>query len=502
MNKIKILFLLCMLTVTAASAQEYKGKMHVTPLQLEQQGDSLMIGIDFDISGVNVDSRRSISLIPTLVADSIEKRLPEVMVKGRANYLTSKREVALMNKAERRRYNQNAPYAIIKGYKADGQKRILYRKTILFEQWMKYARLDIREDLCGCGNPPRSLAVSQLVNRVQLERIILPYEPTPYLAYVQPAVEAVKKREATGEAFLDFVVSKTDIRPEYMNNPRELKKITDMVTEVRNDPAVTVKNISVVGYASPEGTLSFNQYLSEGRANALVDYLLPRFDYPKNMYSIAFGGENWDGLLPLVEASNMAYRDEVINIIKTVPAEINNKTNTSRKKSLMALQSGNPYRYMVKEFFPSLRKAICKINYEVKGFEVVEAKEVFKTHPQNLSLNEMFLVANTYEKGSQEFIDVFETAVRMFPYDQTATLNAAVAALSRKDTASAERYLSKVKTPSVQYYNAMGVLRMLMGNYDEARELFVKAQKEGLSAATENLAELDKKIENIQIINN
>ena len=53
--------------------------------------------------------------------------------------------------------------------------------------------------------------------------------------------------------------------------------------------------------------------------------------------------------------------------------------------------------------------------------------------PQNLSLNEMYLVANTYSNGSREFINVFETAVRLFPEDDVAKLNAAIAALSRGD---------------------------------------------------------------------
>ncbi len=83
--------------------------------------------------------------------------------------------------------------------------------------------------------------------------------------------------------------------------------------------------------------------------------------------------------------------------------------------------------------------AICKVNYEVRDFSVEEAKEIIKTRPQNLSLNEMFLVANTYPTGS-EFIDVFETAVRMYPQSEIANINAATAALSRNELVSAERY--------------------------------------------------------------
>lgn len=502
MNKNYIFLLLSLMSVfnLYALQKEYKGQMKVTPLSLEQKGDSLYISIDFDIKGVNVDSRRSISLIPVLVGPDIERRLPEVMVKGRANYLTSKREIALMSKSERRSYDQNQPYAIVKGYKSDGQKQITYRKSILFESWMKDARLDIQEDLCGCGNPPRSLAVSQLVNCVQLEQIIEPYIIVPSLSYVQPVTEATKIREMVGEAFLDFVVSKTDIRPDYMNNPRELKKITDMMEVVKNDPAVTVRGISVEGYASPEGTLKFNQYLSEGRANALVDYLLPRFEYPKSLYKVEFGGENWQGLREKVAQSDLPYKTKVIDIIDNVPAEINYETQTSRKKTLMQLDRGIPYLQMVKDIFPSLRKAICRIDYEVKGFEVAEAREVFKTRPQNLSMNEMYMVANTYETGSPEFVDVFETAVRMFPGDETANLNAATAALSRKDIVSAERYLIKVKHTPVEYYNTMGVLLLLKQNYIGAQEYLEKAAGKGLESAKQNLKELSRKQQNIEAI--
>jgi hypothetical protein len=37
----------------------------------------------------------------------------------------------------------------------------------------------------------------------------------------------------------------------------------------------------------------------------------------------------------------------------------------------------------------------------------------------------MYLVAQTYEPGSPEFNEVFDIAVRLFPDDETANLNAA-----------------------------------------------------------------------------
>lgn len=491
-----IYILLILLCPTLATAQ-YKGRISVTPLKLEQKGDSLYISIDINMQNVRVDSRRSIELIPVLTSPEMEKALPAVMLKGKSDYHIWLRGLTLMNSKERLRYLQDAPYTVAKGFKSKDGRHITYNKIIPFEAWMKDARLDIRKDVCGCGNPPSVLEVSQLA-QVQMEKTVVPYMVTPHLAYITPEVEAVKRREMSGEAFLDFVVGKTDILPDYMNNPGELLKITNMMEALRNDPAVTVKGIVVTGYASPEGTLKTNQALSEGRAKALAGYLVPKFDYPENLYTIVFGGENWAGLLEKVEASDMKYREEVIRVLTTVPAEINYKTNTSRKKSLMLLAAGVPYHFMLKEYFPHLRKAVCKVDYEVRGFNAEEAREEIKSRPQNLSLNEMYMAANTYGAGSPEFTGIFETAARMYPSDATANVNAASAALSRGDTISAGHYLEKVETPSPEYDNAMGVLMLLRGDYKQAEEYLTRAAANGSPGASRNLEELYLKLDNIR----
>ena len=77
------------------------------------------------------------------------------------------------------------------------------------------------------------------------------------------------------EAFLDFVVSKTDIKPDYMNNPIELKKISSMLAEVKNDTAITIRGISVIGYASPEGSvLLTNSFPKDVQRHLLITFSL------------------------------------------------------------------------------------------------------------------------------------------------------------------------------------------------------------------------------------
>ena len=85
----------------------------------------------------------------------------------------------------------------------------------------------------------------------------------------------MKSRDIQAECFLDFEVNKINIRPEYMNNPKELAKIRAMIDELKSDPSIKVNKLDIVGYASPEGSLANNKRLSEGRAMALRDYLHP-----------------------------------------------------------------------------------------------------------------------------------------------------------------------------------------------------------------------------------
>lgn len=81
----------------------------------------------------------------------------------------------------------------------------------------------------------------------------------------------------------------------------------------------------------------------------------------------------------------------------------------------------------------------------VRSFTLEESKEVLKTDPRQLSLDEMYRVAQTYEPGSEEFNEVFETAVRVFPNDPVSNLNAANIALVRKDAVAARAYLDKAQ---------------------------------------------------------
>ena len=96
------------------------------------------------------------------------------------------------------------------------------------------------------------------------------------------------------------------------------------------------------------------------------------------------------------------------------------------------------------------------------------------------------MVAQTYEPGSKEFNDVMETAVRLYPQDQTANLNAACARMEAGDLQGAAEYLERAGN-SPEAIHAKGVLAMIKGDTAQAKSLLTQAAQAGAKGAAENL---------------
>ena len=350
---------------------------------------------------------------------------------------------------------------------------------------MANASLQLVENLCGYGNYQEMNAQELITNDVSTEAKRLS-AMSPIVAYIQPTVEVVKNRSEQYEAHLDFPVNKSVILTDFMNNHSELVNIHSMFDKIQNDKNLTVQSISIEGFASPEGPLAFNEQLSKKRAEALKDYLVKNEKASAKLYKVTFGGENWDGLVKALESSSMKDKETFLNIIK------NTTNDVKRKQEIMKVGGGAPYRTMLKEIYPGLRKVNCKIDYTVVNFDVEQGRIIIRENPKYLSLNEMYQVANSYPKGSKDFVDVFDIAVRMYPTDAVANLNAAAVALSQKDINTALKYMEKADHTTAEFLNNTGVYNFLNGDIQRATAAFEQAAKLGNEAAQANLKQLQQ----------
>jgi tetratricopeptide (TPR) repeat protein len=102
--------------------------------------------------------------------------------------------------------------------------------------------------------------------------------------------------------------------------------------------------------------------------------------------------------------------------------------------------------------------------------------------PQKLSLDEFYILAQTYEEGSEELDELFEIAVRMYPSDEIANLNAANAAMAKGDFERALRYLDKAGDRPEALY-ARGALEVLREDYAAAMPYLEQAKELGIEEA-------------------
>ena len=467
-RKLIYLFIAFAAAILPAHAQKFlNDELTLSNVSLWQQGNSLYVGMTFDMSKLTIGSTRSLSLIPLLTDGQHNVPLQEIIVNGKRREKAYIRGLAI---------TKQEPTALIVPY--NKRETFNYTQIIPYKPWMSNASLQLVENLCGCDNYQEMNAQELITNDVSTEAKRLS-AMSPFVAYIQPTVEVVKNRSEQYEAHLDFPVNKSVILTDFMNNH-------SMFDKIQNDKNLTIKGIGIEGFASPEGPLAFNEQLSKKRAEALKDYLVKNEKVSSKLYKVTFGGENWDGLVKALKSSSMKDKETFLNIIK------NTTQDAQRKQEIMRVGGGAPYRSMLKEIYPGLRKVNCKIDYTVVNFDVEQGRIIIRENPKYLSLNEMYQVANSYPKGSKDFVNVFDIAVRMYPTDQVANLNAAAVALSQKDLNTAVEYMEKADHTTAEFMNNTGVYNFLNGDIQRAMAAFEQAAKLGNEAAQTNLKQLQQ----------
>lgn len=450
-----------------------------------------MVELDFFINydQVYVNSNEQFVITPFLAKEGEMLVLPPVIFtgeralrqaeRGKATYINGFNDgldpyeiVLLTAREQRARLRAQRNGAV--DWTADSPFMLHYRASFPYQMWMDGAEIMLDHTLIN----PRGTVYKYASGVGTL------YNPMPpQVMFIVPEVEVVKARSESMTARLVFKVGKTVIDRNIFDNEAELANIYKFTENILTNPDLKITSIKMTGYASPEGGYQLNADLSRGRVNALKELLAQK--YPKidrNLYRIDNVPEDWDSVRRWVIKSDLPTRSQVIDII-------DNYGPDERDAKIRALDRGVTYNRLLKEVYPGLRRVEYTINYTVMPFTVEKGKQVMKTNPQYLSLNELYQIALTYPIDSQEYAAVFETAVRYFPNDPVANNNMAAIALRRNDPVTARRYLERVGD-FAGAYNNLGVLNALEGNYDEAEKYFRKAAAAGSREAEYNIMNL------------
>lgn len=417
-----ILFAQSALTVQAQKIDDSQlrlagGKILIDSVLTQKKSDSLKVAFRLHLDSLQLKSEQQLVFTP-LIAGEDTIALNPIIINGKNQSIRYLRKSSSLKNSQ----------ALVVRRKNDTEQQVLFSQTLPYKKWMKAFNLSMTEDLCGCGN---------LMD--QDTTLMANIQPTPRISrdhYVKPKAEAIKVRAEKGEAYLSFVVNKSYILANFRENATELKKITSTIDLVKNDKNVEITDIDIHGFASPDGSYANNKRLANERAAALRKYVSSLYTLNSKLFTYQATPEDWEGFKKKIQASHLADKEAIL--------EIANSSLAPDDKDLK-IRKLHPasYRYILDHIYPRLRHSDYTVTYTVRPFSIEEAKEILKTKPQQLSLQEMFLVAQTYEPGSPEFNEVFDIAVRLFPDNETANLNAACTDLQKGDLTSAEKHLAK-----------------------------------------------------------
>ena len=457
-----------LLLATAALAQEHCG-LAVTSASMQRNASLMTVDLAMRLSDFDLSGNRVVVFTPAIVGERDSLLLHPVGLYSRNRwyqYLRTGEEPLGGARETTIRWSER-PDALD------------YSETVPYADWMNGAELVLVRRDFGCCREQIYEDRDPLLDYREVRYM-------PVFQYAKPVAATAKIRTLSGRAFVDFPVNRTELYPDYRQNPAELAKIIATIDSVRNDSDITVKRITIKGYASPEGSYSNNTRLAKGRTATLKQYVQNLYSFPEGFIETDYEPEDWEGLREFVTGSGLAHKAEILAIIDDADLD------PDIKDKRIQARYGDEYSFLLQTVYPGLRHSDYTIEYTIREFtDLAEIGRLIGTAPQKLSLNEMMRYAQSLEPGSDAYNDVFETAVRMYPDSPEANLNAANSAMQRGDLVSAAKYLERAGDgPEAQY--ARGVYAALQGDYDTAEGVIRSAELPDTGGVLEHLEEVRK----------
>ncbi len=461
---------LIQLSVPAVAARKSADEpfLKVSKVNVGRYDSELVIAIDITPRMINPGRDREVIFTPVIRsasgADSLE--LAPMSIAGRNRYYAHLRNHDLADGA--------------KIVPSGSRESLVYRAEVPWQPWMERSRVVMREGLCNCCDAPVPVATDPIAD--------IDYTVTPFIPdyrYVALTGDSVITMTAEGRAYVNFVVNRTELKPDYMTNPVEIGKIIESIDRVKNDPDATITGITIKGYASPEGSFSNNVRLAMGRTQTLKEYVRSHYNFDPAIMSTAFEPEDWAGLRDWVVSNDIENRDAILAIIDS-------DLEPDPKNEAIRRQFPAQYKYLLAEVYPWLRHSDYTVRYSIRTYATLdELRAVFTSAPDRLRPVDYQRLAAAVEQGSPEWQTIMMKAVEIHPLDEQANLNAANIAMSRGDLAAAARYVALAgDTPEALYTRA--VLAARQGDESRAAALLNAASAAGLDIAADELQRLNE----------
>lgn len=385
-------------------------------------------------------------------------------------------------------------------------------KTIKYKVGGKYTQTAVfnYED----GMEKSEITLEAVVNTGKKEYALDPVKVadgvniTPLLVSAKPATGDLKA-EITADKFQRIIEEKTDAQIKFLVNQanirgselknEEIVALTKAIKEAKKADNRELKGIEISSYASPEGTLDFNEKLSNRRGESSKKYINDQLKKVKAEVSIdsKFTAEDWEGFQKLVESSNIEDKALILRVLSMY------SDAEQREKEIKNLAVA--YKAIDEQILPELRRSNMTLRVDVIGKSDAEIDSLAKVAPATLNVEELLYAATLtqdleakaaiytkatelyssdarcfnnlgmvrYEQGKvEEAGRAFAKALQMAPKCPAINYNNGLIALANGDIAKAEEFFGNAGGVGSSLNYANGVIAIMKGNYKKAAELY------------------------------
>ncbi len=272
------------------------------------------------------------------------------------------------------------------------------------------------------------------------------------------------------EAQVKFLVNQANLRKSELAS-NSVKDFVEMLRKInREHESLNLKNVEVLGYASPEGNFAVNDRLANQRQSVSEEFVKGQMKQARVSGDVTshYTAEDWDGFQKLVAASNIQDKDVILRVLSMY------QDPEQREQQIRNMSEG--FRELADGILPELRRARMIINYETVGRSDEQLKQQYAADPTKLSLDELLYTATLYENPA-ESEDVYKKTAELFPNDYRAKNNVGVMEMIRGNELNAldnfQEAMDKGKQPEA--YANMAIMALQHGGLDTAEEYLSNA---------------------------
>ena len=287
------------------------------------------------------------------------------------------------------------------------------------------------------------------------------------------------------EANIKFLIQQATLRQSELKN-NSVQEFVKLLEKINNDrEGLSLKDVEVSAYASPDGGFDLNDKLAAQRQKATEQYVQQQLKKAKlgdAAVDAKYTAEDWDGFQELVKASNIQDKDVILRVLSMY------KDPQEREQQIKNISSA--FRELADGILPQLRRSRMIINYETVGRSDEQIQQQLKADPTKLNVEEMLYAATlTEDVDAKE--DIYKLTTEVYPADARAFNNIATMEFAKGNLDAAKKYIEQAQQVSAQLPEAaanLGMIALANGDLQAAENSISQATgANGLSEILGNL---------------